>query len=61
MSYDCELGSDPSKPRCEVLHQGLHGTEVVIAVLQTIPSGHWASAHSMYEFHPYENLWVVIV
>jgi len=32
-----------TKPRCEASCRRLHGTEVVIAVSQTIPSGHRAA------------------
>jgi hypothetical protein len=37
--------------------QGLHGTQVVIAVTQTIPSGHRAAPSRMYAFHPHGALW----
>jgi hypothetical protein len=59
MSYHGKQGSGPLKPRCEALCQRLYGTEVVIAVSQTIPSGHRAAPHDMYAFHPHGTLLVV--
>jgi hypothetical protein len=61
MSYDGELGSDQPKPRCEALCRRLRGTDVVIAVSQTFPSGHRAAPRRMYVFHPYGALLVVTV
>jgi predicted nucleic acid-binding protein len=52
-----------TKPRCEASCRRLHGTEVVIAVSQTIPSGHRAAPRhtSMYAFHRYGALVVMTV
>jgi hypothetical protein len=49
--------SDPPKPRCEASCRRLHGTEVVIAVSQTIPSGHQAAPSRMYASHTH---WVLL-
>jgi len=39
----------------------LHGTEVVTAVSQTIPSGHRAAPRCVYALHPHGALLVVTV
>jgi hypothetical protein len=38
--------------RCEASCQRLHNPEVVIALSQTIPSGHRAAHHRMYNYLP---------
>jgi hypothetical protein len=57
---DGKQGSGSLKPRCKASCQGLHGTEVMIAVSEMIPLGHRA-ASCMYAFHSHGALWVVIV
>jgi hypothetical protein len=57
-SEDGKQGSGPPKPRCEAR---LHSTEVVIAVSQTIRSGHGATPRRMYAFHRHGALLVVTV
>jgi hypothetical protein len=60
MSLDGEQGSATPKPRGEVPCQGLHGTEVVIAVSLMIPLGHQGASRYIIAFYPYGAVQVVI-
>jgi hypothetical protein len=59
MLRDCKQGSGPREPRGEALCQRLHDSEVVIAVLPKIPSGHQAAPRHMYASHQQGTLRVV--